>query len=386
MALIEREAIEQRELTELAPYAAKACQSRGRVFPQPEHPLRTAFQRDRDRIVHSAAFRRMEYKTQVFLPHETDHFRNRLTHTIEVAQVARTLARNLRLNEDLTEAIALVHDLGHTPFGHSGEDVLNRLLADQGGFNHNRQSLRVVDLLELRYPQHRGLNLSYEVREGIVKHETSVKVSVAGFEAGTWPTLEASLVDQADSLAYSAHDIDDGLSSGLIGLDDLRELAIWHPAPDSSGFAFEAPQFQGLSDDQKRHMLVRYLIDRMATDLLCETDRQVSRLGIGDLVALREASERICRYSPEMDAKVTELKRFLFERLYRHPEIMKHADRAGEIMETLYAHYLAAPDLLPGSFGRMLPTERVEFVVADYIAGMTDRFAERLFGELTADS
>jgi dGTPase len=375
-----REDTERHELASLAPFAAKACQSRGRVYPQEEHPLRTAFQRDRDRIVHSAAFRRMEYKTQVFLPHETDHFRTRLTHTIEVAQVARTLARNLRLNEDLTEAIALVHDLGHTPFGHSGEDVLNRLLAHKGGFNHNRQSLRVVDLLEQRYREHPGLNLSYEVREGIVKHETSVKLTAPEFEVGTWPTLEASLVDQA--LAYSAHDIDDGLSSGLIGLIDLQELAVWRPGSDSPGFSFETPGFRALSDDQKRHMLVRYLIDHTATDLLGETDKQLSRLGIGDLVSLQHAPERVCRYSTEMDARVTELKRFLFSRLYRHEQLTSHAERARVILEALFAQFCGSPERLPERFREMLLTEETEIVVADYIAGMTDRFAERLFGEL----
>ncbi len=223
-----REHTEQQELSSLASYAMKAANSKGRVYPQPEHPLRTAFQRDRDRIVHSSAFRRMEFKTQVFLPHEGDHIRTRLTHSIEVAQVSRTMARCLGLNEDLTEAIALVHDLGHTPFGHAGEDVLQELLAEQGGFNHNRQSLRVVDILEHHYPDYPGLNLSYEVREGIVKHETKTVVLHPDFDRSERTTLEASLVDIADEIAYNAHDIDDGLRAGLISMDEVTELSIWY--------------------------------------------------------------------------------------------------------------------------------------------------------------
>ncbi len=382
MILNSRVDIEKAEYHALASYAARAAESRGRVYPQEEHPLRTAFQRDRDRIVHSAAFRRMEYKTQVFLPHEADHFRTRLTHTVEVAQVARTLARNLRLNEDLTEAIALVHDVGHTPFGHAGEDVLDELLAEFGGFNHNRQSLRVVELLEQRYPEHPGLNLTYEVREGIAKHETKVKIVREEFADHRWPTLEASLVDMADEIAYNAHDIDDGLSSGLITLDDLRELSVWHPSAVSDGFDFESRRLVGLDDDQKRRQLVRYLIDCIATDLLNETDRRLCIYDIEDLSSLRDAPCRLCAYSDGISPRVDELKFFLNHRLYHHPRLRSHTEQAGVIIRILFERLIEQPKLMPPRFQKMLDQGKIEIVVADYIAGMTDRFARRLCDEL----
>jgi dGTPase len=366
--------IERREEQILAPYAARASQSRGRVFPTVEHPLRTCFQRDRDRIVHSSAFRRMEYKTQVFLPHEGDHFRTRLTHTIEVAQISRTMARAFGLNEDLTEAIALVHDVGHTPFGHAGEDVLNELLRDFGGFNHNRQSLRVVDLIEQRYPDHPGLNLTYEVREGIAKHETKNQQVPAEFDPSTRPTLEASLVDIADEIAYSAHDIDDGLRAQLIAIEELRSLSIWSEA--------EAAMFDGkgatgnLVDDQKRHLLVRRVVDQVVTDVLAQTERRIAQFGISDLASIRTCTERLCVYSPGMAGQIRELKQFLREHLYRHPKLAVLSDRAKEIITTLYNRLTLDLSGLPLRYREMLQTERPEIVVADYIAGMTDRYAE----------
>jgi dGTPase len=379
VALSDRKNIEAWETQHLAPYAAHSAESRGRAYPQAEHPLRTAFQRDRDRVIHSAAFRRMEYKTQVFLPHEGDHFRTRLTHTIEVAQISRTLARNLRLNEDLAEAVALVHDLGHTPFGHAGEDVLDVLLKENGGFAHTIQSLRVVDILEQRYAEHPGLNLSYEVREGIVKHETKVKIIAPEFDSDTRPTLEASLVDIADEIAYNAHDVDDGVASGIIALDDLRGLSIWSA---ERGLFDEQGQFGKLVDDQKRHLLVRHLVNLMATDVLYETDRQLQRLNITDLDLLRHASEKVGRYSPDMAAKVSELKKYLFANLYRHPRLVDMTLWAKEIIETLFRKLSNKPSLMPERFQEMLQTEEKAIVIADYIAGMTDRFAERLYGEL----
>lgn len=376
--LLTREEIEQREADTLAPYAALAAGSKGRTYPQKNHPLRTVFQRDRDRIVHSTAFRRLEYKTQVFIPHERDHYRTRLTHTIEVAQVARTLARNLRLNEDLTEAIALVHDLGHTPFGHAGEDVLNELLADEGGFNHNRQSLRIVDLLEQRYPEHPGLNLSYEVREGIVKHETSVKIVLPEFESGRQPTLEASLVDAADEIAYNAHDIDDGLSSGLISYDAMKKRLFWRRL----GIADDA-LFVGLNDDQQRYALVRRLIDGVATDLIEETRGRIDRLGVGSLDDVRRCPEKIVGYSTDIRETVLDLKDYLFENLYRHPRLQGLLDRAREILKVIYSRLSSDPAKLPERFREMLLTESPDIVIADYIAGMTDRYAEKVYEELT---
>ncbi|MDH3891796.1 MAG: deoxyguanosinetriphosphate triphosphohydrolase [candidate division Zixibacteria bacterium] len=375
--MLVRAQIEKMELDNLAPYAALSCKSRGRIYALDEHPLRTAFQRDRDRIIHSAAFRRLEYKTQVFIPHEKDHFRTRLTHTIEVAQVARTLARNLRLNEDLTEAIALVHDLGHTPFGHAGEDVLDELLQRQGGFNHNRQSLRVVDILEQRYRDHPGLNLSYEVREGIVKHETRSRIDAPGFEDDRQPTLEAALVDIADEIAYNSHDIDDGLSAGIISFDDLV----------ASDFFVELVGGETLrgvksDDDFIRHQLVRRLVDRMATDVINETFARVKQFNIHDLETVRTAPEKICAYSEDMRSRVRQLKSFLRDRLYNHARLVSKSQRASEIMTAIFDRLVKEPLLMPVRFQKMLDDESVEIVAADYIAGMTDRFAEKVYGEV----
>jgi len=376
MTLSRRSEIEARERQVLAPYAALSCESRGRVYRQEEHPLRTAFQRDRDRIVHSSAFRRMEYKTQVFLPHEGDHLRTRLTHTMEVAQIARTLARSLRVNEDLTEAIALVHDVGHTPFGHSGEYVLDDLLAHNGGFNHNWQSLRVVDILEERYPEHPGLNLTYEVREGIVKHETSVVLSHPDFDSDPRPTLEASLVDIADEIAYNAHDIDDGVRAGLIGLEEVRRLQVFagQHSPFDSGKSFEA-----LSEDQRRHAVVRYLVNLQATEVLEETERRLMTMNITDLASVRQAPEKISDYSDRLEGPVEELKSFLMSKVYRHPNLVAMARRAEGIIRTLFDRFRKDTSLLPKRFQDMLETEEAEIVIADYIAGMTDRYAEQRY-------
>jgi dGTPase len=355
--LIVREDIEAREQAQLAPYAAKSAESRGRVYPQAEHPLRTAYQRDRDRVVHSAAFRRMEYKTQVFLPHEADHFRTRLTHTIEVAQISRTLARNLQLNEDLTEAIALVHDLGHTPFGHAGEDALDELLRDRGGFNHNRQSLRIV--------------------EGIVKHDTRARIVTDEFHPDERPTLEAALVDMADELTYSAHDVDDGINSGLLSSTDIMALDIWknseHPASLKNGRATVSPD-----SDDTRHRLVRFLVNTTATDLLEETSRQLDLQQIGDLDSLRRSGEPVCRYSERLADKVEQLTAFLRERLYFHPKLLALSQQAKETVSFLYEQLMARPDQMPPRFQAMLEHEDRAVVVSDYIAGMTDRYAENL--------
>ncbi|MBD3403496.1 deoxyguanosinetriphosphate triphosphohydrolase [candidate division GN15 bacterium] len=370
--LTDRQAIEARERDVLAGYAALAAESRGRVYQQEEHPLRTAFQRDRDRIIHSAAFRRMEYKTQVFLPHEGDHYRTRLTHTIEVAQIARTLARCLGVNEDLTEAVALAHDLGHTPFGHAGEDVLDELLADRGGFNHNRQSLRVIDKLEQRYPEFRGLNLSYEVREGIAKHETTTVITTDEFHPDERPTLEAALVDVADEIAYNAADTDDGINAGLIGFDEVARLEIM--ASHRSRQRLEI-----MTTDQRRYALARILVNRMATDLLEETGRRLASAKIKTPADVRRAGEKLVGYSESMTERVAELKTFLMNQVYRHEHLTDMSSRAGVIIRGLFERFRLNPDLMPGRFQEMLESERLEVVIADYIAGMTDRYAEHLF-------
>lgn len=374
MTLNNRERIEHREKTTLAGYAVLAGHSRGRRYPEMEHPLRTCFQRDRDRIVHAAAFRRMEYKTQVFLPHEGDHFRTRLTHTVEVAQIARTLARCLGLNEDLAESIALAHDLGHTPFGHAGEDVLDELLAHIGGFNHNRQSLRVIDLLEQRYPGFPGLNLSYEVREGIAKHETRTAVATDEFHPEEQTTLEAALVDLADEIAYNAADIDDGISSGLLPFHDVMELELVRVGQVPAGLA-------KLPADMRRYALARALVNQMATDLMEETERRIGTHAIRTLDDVRAAGTKLVGYSDYMDGLVRQLKEFLHRSLYRHPQLVQISERAGRIIRTLYERFAQTPKLMPSRFHDMLKYEQVEIVVTDYIAGMTDRYAEKRAGE-----
>jgi len=371
---LKREDIERREIETLAPYAALSSKSRGRVYPLKEHPLRTAFQRDRDRIIHSAAFRRMEYKTQVFIPHEQDHYRTRLTHTIEVAQIARTLARILRLNEDLAEAIALVHDLGHTPFGHSGEDVLDNLLRDRGGFNHNRQSLRIIDLLEQRYAEHPGLNLSYEVREGIAKHETKVQLKIAEFPPDERPTLEASLVDLADEVTYNAHDIDDGLSSGIVTFEDIRQAPFW-PALNLGS----AVGSLSVVDDKARYALVRRILDVVATDVATETENRLRKYNIASLDDVRHSEVRICDYSPDVRKVTRELKEFLNQKLYKHPKMQTMSEWAREIIETIFGRLSENSSLMPRRFQEMLLTEDKEIVIADYIAGMTDRYAVKMY-------
>jgi len=368
-SLADRKEIETRERQTLAPYAALSAESRGRVYPQEEHELRTAYQRDRDRIIHSAAFRRMEYKTQVFIPHERDHFRTRLTHTVEVAQISRSMARNLRLNEDLAEAIALVHDLGHTPFGHAGEDALDELLKDHGGFNHNRQSLRVVDKLERRYFEYPGLNLTYEVREGIVKHETKVIIELPEFKSDEQPTLEAALVDIADELAYNAHDLDDGLSSGLISFDEVISIGADQIIATSN--------LSGETNfDKNRYAIVRNLINKTVLDVLDETSKRIAEQNIKDLKSVRNCKSKLSDYSGDMKEDVKKVKEFLFARLYRHPRLLEHSARAAQIINKIFNYYLQVPEKLPDRFREMLALEKKEIVVADYIAGMTDRFAE----------
>ena len=372
---LSRTDIEKAELASLAPYAAFAANSRGRVYPQGEHPLRTAYQRDRDRIIHSAAFRRMEYKTQVFIPHEQDHFRTRLTHTLEVAQIGRTMARALRFNEDLVEAVALVHDLGHTPFGHSGEDVLNDLLSEHGGFNHNRQSLRVVDTLEQRYPEHPGLNLTYEVREGIVMHETSVAIQNPEF-TNSHPTLEAALVDIADEIAYNAHDIDDGLSAGLLSLSQIKG------EPFFDQLAARCTHLDQLEGDSGRYELVRHLINLVATDVIAETGRRLDGNNVATIASVRASTKKLIGYSSEIGELVRLLKQFMYSQLYRHPDLQAPAGRAREIIEGIYAALLADPSLMPRRFQMMLVGQPTEIVIADYIAGMTDRYAEKVYAGL----
>jgi dGTPase len=371
--------IEERERQTLAPYAAQSSETLGRAHPEETHPYRSDFQRDRERIIHSAAFRRLEYKTQVFVNHEGDNYRTRLTHTIEVAQIARSIARALALNEDLAEAVALAHDLGHTPFGHAGEDALNKRMATDGGFSHNRQSLRVVDVLEERYPGFAGLNLTFEVREGIVKHETIYdRPDAEGFRPEWKPTLEAQLVNIADEIAYNSHDVDDGLRSGIFGWDDPADLAIWRELNDAS-----ARIQPNLDRRLRRYHIVRMMIDWQVTNLINHSRERIEALGLRSLEDVRTADELPMRFSSEFGEKIAGLKRFLFEHMYRHYRVARMAAKGERILHQLFDVYVDDISQLPPKFRQRIDRvagtpdydRHVRQVVCDYVAGMTDRFA-----------
>jgi dGTPase len=369
---MERQEFEQLEAAALAPYAMCSRDSRGRVHQEPDHRLRLAFQRDRDRIIHSTAFRRLEYKTQVFVNHEGDYYRTRLTHTMETAQITRTVARALRLNEDLAEAVALSHDLGHTPFGHAGERILNELMADYGGFEHNRQSLRIVDVLEERYPNFAGLNLSWEVREGIVKHSFPYDRALAEqFEPAEAPCLEAQIVDCADEVAYNSHDIDDGLKSGLLTPEQLEDVTLWREI-----FGRVSAACPGVGFHIWRYQVHRALIDELVTDLISRVSDQLRDAQVDSVEAIRAYGKPIATFSPEMQAKHAELKTFLMENLYRHYRVMRMAVKAQKVMADLFHAYKDEPAQLPPHIvARWEAGESQARVIADYIAGMTDRFA-----------
>ena len=369
-ALRNREAFEAEEFERLAPYAARSAESRGRVVEEPEAAYRTAYQRDRDRIVHSAAFRRLEYKTQVFVYHEGDHYRNRLTHTLEGSQIARTIARALRLNEELTEAVILAHDLGHTPFGHAGERVLAELMRDDGGFDHNRQSLRVVDLLEERYPEFRGLNLSYETREGILKHGADWPHPVPIPDVGAQPGLEAQVADHSDEIAYTVHDLDDGLRSGLLDQADLKCVRLWNETHQRVLGEIGAAPPRVL-----RAQTIRALVDRFVTELVEYSAARIDASGVGSIEEVRRTRERIIGFAPELDEIRLELKRFLSEKLYEHPRVAEASNRAAEAIRDLFAIYRADPGLLPEHVRARIALDGEARTVADYVAGMTDRFA-----------
>ncbi|HLK12038.1 MAG TPA: deoxyguanosinetriphosphate triphosphohydrolase [Candidatus Binatia bacterium] len=378
--MLDRAAFETREDGLLAPYAMRSRDSRGRRHAEAEHRFRMAFQRDRDRVIHSTAFRRLEYKTQVFVNHEGDYYRTRLTHTMEAAQVTRTLARALRLNEDLAEAVALAHDLGHTPFGHAGEKVLDRLMAGHGGFDHNSQSLRIVDVLEERYPHFRGLNLTWEVREGIVKHSTRYdRPQVAEFNADLAPCLEAQIVDFADEIAYNAHDIDDGLQSGMLDPEELAAVPLWADA-----LAEAERGAAGVPVRVLRYQAVRRLIDRMVTDLGEAIERRLRERGVETLADVRRHKPRLVEFSPEMTACNRDLKAFLYEHLYTHHRVTRMTQKAERIMTALFEAYVAEPRQLPPHVTRRTREEGepMHRVIADYVAGMTDRFAVEEYKKL----
>jgi dGTPase len=370
---------EREEEERLSPLAIRSRDSRGRVVPEPEHPYRTAFQRDRDRVVHARAFRRLEYKTQVFVHHEGDHFRNRLTHTLEAAQVARTAARALRLNEDLAEAIVLAHDLGHTPFGHAGEHALAALMREHGGFDHNRQSLRVVDLLEERYPGFRGLNLCQETREGILKHGCPWEHPVPLPPETASPGLEAQVADASDEIAYLNHDLDDGLRSGLLRLEALAAVRLW-----AETRAEVEARMHGAAERVLHAQTIVALINRLVTELVEETVRRAERLALRGPGDVRRSKERAVALPPDTAAARAELKDFLRENLYHHPSVLETTRRAEGWLADLFRLYLREPQRLPPQVVARFAAEGEARAVADYVAGMTDRFAraehERLLG------
>jgi len=361
---------EQEERERLLAVAACSGDSRGRLHPEQEHAYRTAFARDRDRIVHSRAFRRLEYKTQVFVFHEGDHYRNRLTHTLEGGQIARTLARRLRLNEDLAEAIVLAHDLGHTPFGHAGEHVLDELMADDGGFDHNRQTLRIVDWLEDRYVAFRGLNLTFETREGILKHGCDWEHPVPVPERRAQPSLEAQVADKADEIAYLNHDLDDGLRSGLLDRGLLAETPLWARAQAEAVAGGEHHAARTLEAQ-----VIRTLIDQLVTDLAVATDRALGAAAPTGLADVREIPDPLVRYSEEMQQLKAHLKKFLYQHLYHHPRVVESSRRAEATLGDLYRALRRDPGRLPGHVVARLGEEGEARSIADYIAGMTDRFA-----------
>ena len=377
-----KEELEQRERQTLASYAQLSAETRGRLFPEPAPSWRTEFQRDRDRVIHTRAFRRLEYKTQVFLNGTGDHLRTRLTHTIEVAAMARSLARALKLNEDLAETIALAHDLGHSPFGHMGERVLNRLMRAHGGFEHNRQSLRIVEELERKYPDFRGLNLSWEVREGLIKHQTSYDQPGArkGFSAKS-PSLEAQIANVADELIYNSHDLDDGLDAGL-----LSEGALEQEARIFAQAAQTVRQEHGdLPSETRRYFIIRCIIDIQVRDVVETSEAAILASGVTTADDVRRQPRALIRHSPARRTLNTELSRYLFRNLYSNPAVAGPNRRAGKMLEDLFKYYLENPEEIGESSRRRAKNTGWHRAICDYLSGMTDRYTilerQRIFGQ-----
>ncbi|MCX5700126.1 MAG: deoxyguanosinetriphosphate triphosphohydrolase [Candidatus Omnitrophica bacterium] len=370
--MLTQKQIKKLENLTLATYAVKSSDSLGRVYSEKEHAYRSNYQRDRDRVVHSAAFRRLEYKTQVFVNHEGDYYRTRLTHTIEVAQIARTIAAALRLNIDLTEAIALAHDLGHTAFGHSGEEALNELMTKSGGFNHNAHGLRVVEYLEERYPDFPGLNLTWEVREGIVKHSTTfdIALKIKGYSHKELPNLETQVVDIADEIAYDNHDLDDGLTSGLIKESDLENLAMWNRIKVSI-----PDKYSKLSPEKRKYLIIRSLINLQVTDLITETEKNIIKHKLKSYKDAKKIDKKIVTFSQDMLKLRRPLREFLMERLYQHYRVVRMSIKAKRFIQELFKVYIDNPRQLPAEIQKRISKDGVRRAVCDYIAGMTDRYA-----------
>ena len=369
--IYKRKELEEIEQMALAPYGLKSANSRGRVYPEPESASRPAFERDRDRIIHTTAFRRLEYKTQVFVYYEGDHYRTRLTHTLEVAPLGRSLARGLGCNEELTEAICLAHDLGHPPFGHAGEYALNALMSDHGGFNHNTQSYRIVTRLEQRYPNFPGLNLTYETREGMIKHETDYdKSDAVGYEPDKRGSLEAQIANLADEIAYNAHDLDDGIRAGMFEMAALDELTLWQELKEMVGWQSERPL-----TNITRHELIRELIGKSVMDVLEHTGKNLVENQIDSPEKAQMHPENLVGYSPDFKTKVRQLKKFLLDSMYRHYRLIRMQTKAERFVTELFQAYAQEPNMLPTDTKKKLDEAPLHRVITDYIAGMTDRYA-----------
>jgi dGTPase len=367
--MLTRKDFEKIEKKILAPYAVYSSQTKGRLYLEPDPQSRTHFQRDRDRVVHSKSFRRLMHKTQVFVALESDHYRNRLTHSLEVAQIARHIARLLSLNEDLTEVIAFAHDLGHTPFGHSGEEALNALMKDHGGFEHNSQSKRIVEELETKYQDFNGLNLTYEVRDGLMKHRTPHDNPTAGESVTLYPSLEARIVNIADEIAYNSHDLDDGLASEIIDPGDLAKITLWQEATEHNN-----KTYTNLDQEKLNSLNVRYLIGQQIIDLAKQASENIAGYSFKTVEDVYKCADKIVCFSKEMYEKNDQLRPFLMENFYRHPEIKQNNTKATEIITFLFNHYEKNPGEVP--FVDRFPDTPVKLAITDYIAGMTDNFAQ----------
>jgi dGTPase len=365
-----RQELEKIEARSLAPYAMRSKDTKGRAFPDTEPEYRTVFQRDRDRVLYTTAFRRLEYKTQVFFNYEGDYFRTRLTHTLEVAQIGRTIARALGANEDLVEVICLAHDLGHSPFGHAGEFTLARLMKDYGGFDHNKQSLRIVTELEKRYPDFPGLNLTWEVREGIVKHESEYDISDAkDFDPDLRGNLETQICNVADELAYTVHDLDDGLRSRMISPKLLEGIALWEILVKT--IEWRGPELE----DMDRHQMIRELSGVLVTDLVKATDGRLKESGVKTAEDIQKLAYNLIGYSEDMQRRNREMKDFLYNKLYRHYRVVRMQVKAERILTDLFNAYHTEPSILPDHVQTSIEGRSLERTICDYIAGMTDRFA-----------
>ena len=376
-----RQQMEEFEDKSLAPYGMRSRDTKGRAYLDGEPNYRTSFQRDRDRILHTTAFRRLEYKTQVFINYEGDYFRTRLTHTLEVAQIGRTLARALGGNEDLVESICLAHDLGHSPFGHSGEVALARLMKDYGGFDHNRQSFRIVTELEQRYPEFPGLNLTWEVREGMVKHESEYDLSDAkDFGPELRGNLETQIANVADELAYTTHDLDDGLRSNMISPQMLDGIALWQILRET--YNWHGPELS----EMERHRMIRQLVGIMVTDMVESTDKRLKESKAQSALDLQKLKHNVVGYSEEMQRRNRELKDFLYKNMYRHYRVVRMQVKAERLISDLFNAYHAEPLMLPDTAKASIEQRGLERAICDYIAGMTDRYAieeqQKLFNQL----